>query len=364
MNAPQLLESAFVRGLAIATMVGCTGFVALDLMPVAIGKPPSVARASTCRVVALPPRHLAPQGVAATASLRCSRPEKDVSFEVDAYNFAGGRLARQRARLAPVVVGHAYILTASTRRCVSSTYRTFAWITVGGQRSGWRSPISHIDCNLAADNRCDVVAGAPSVSNGQVVGPASFTCISDQSDLIWNMTVQLYDGSWEDRGFSQGFFDSSQACQLDSSRCAANSVAVGGHTYNESAKVPCSGVPPGSRKFRTVIKVRRVLGPPITTTSTVASLTCPSPPVTLTVRLSGGGTGTVTSSPAGIDCGQTCSHAFSYGTQVTLTATAAAGSNFLGWKLPPQCSGTGTCVITLDSSWPPGAPVTADFELK
>jgi hypothetical protein len=54
---------------------------------------------------------------------------------------------------------------------------------------------------------------------------------------------------------------------------------------------------------------------------------------TLTVVRSGAGTGTVTSSPAGINCGSACSA--SYNTAVILTATAAAGSNFAGW------SGTG-----------------------
>src|SRR5438093_79780 len=46
---------------------------------------------------------------------------------------------------------------------------------------------------------------------------------------------------------------------------------------------------------------------------------------TLSVTRSGSGTGTVTSEPAGIDCGGTCSADFDDGTLVTLTATA--GSN-------------------------------------
>src|SRR5439155_9622629 len=50
-----------------------------------------------------------------------------------------------------------------------------------------------------------------------------------------------------------------------------------------------------------------------------------------TLTLTKVGAGTVTSSPAGIDCGSTCAHSFTYGTTVTLTATAAAGSSFAGW---------------------------------
>lgn len=69
----------------------------------------------------------------------------------------------------------------------------------------------------------------------------------------------------------------------------------------------------------------------------------------LTVVRTGNGTGTVTSSPAGISCGGTCSAPFTSGTVVTLTAVAASGSTFTGWS-GGGCSGTGTCTVTLDTS--------------
>jgi hypothetical protein len=68
-------------------------------------------------------------------------------------------------------------------------------------------------------------------------------------------------------------------------------------------------------------------------------------PVTVTVQPAGNGTGSVTSSPAGITCGSTCSATFDYGTQVTLTATADASSTFLGWT-GGGCTGTGPCMFT------------------
>jgi hypothetical protein len=76
---------------------------------------------------------------------------------------------------------------------------------------------------------------------------------------------------------------------------------------------------------------------------------------TLTVSLAGSGSGSVTSSPAGIDCGSTCAHAFNAGTQITLTASATQGS-FTGWS-GGGCSGTGTCVVMLNSD----TAVTANF---
>lgn len=51
----------------------------------------------------------------------------------------------------------------------------------------------------------------------------------------------------------------------------------------------------------------------------------------LTVSKGGTGGGSVTSAPAGVDCGSTCSTTFDAGTAVTLTATAATGSSFTGW---------------------------------
>jgi hypothetical protein len=53
---------------------------------------------------------------------------------------------------------------------------------------------------------------------------------------------------------------------------------------------------------------------------------------TLTVTPSGSGAGTVTSSPAGIDCGSDCTEPYVVNTQVTLTATPASGSVFDHWS--------------------------------
>jgi hypothetical protein len=68
--------------------------------------------------------------------------------------------------------------------------------------------------------------------------------------------------------------------------------------------------------------------------------------VTLTVTTSGVGTGKVTSAPAGIDCGTTCSAKLGYGTKTTLTATPDAGAAFKQWT--GACNGQGaTCKLTV-----------------
>lgn len=76
----------------------------------------------------------------------------------------------------------------------------------------------------------------------------------------------------------------------------------------------------------------------------------------LTVTLAGSGSGSVTSNPAGISCGATCTAGFDAGTLVTLTAAAAPSSSFAGWS--GACTGTGACVVTLSEA----QSVTATFE--
>jgi hypothetical protein len=76
---------------------------------------------------------------------------------------------------------------------------------------------------------------------------------------------------------------------------------------------------------------------------------------TLSVTLAGAGSGGVASVPAGIACPGDCTEAFIENTPVTLTATPAVGSFFVGWS--GDCSGSDSCqpVLTADRA------VTATF---
>ena len=75
----------------------------------------------------------------------------------------------------------------------------------------------------------------------------------------------------------------------------------------------------------------------------------------LTVAKSGTGSGTVTSSPAGINCGSDCSEDYPSDTSVALTAKPAVGSVFTGWS--GACTGTGACNLTMNAA----KSVTATF---
>jgi uncharacterized delta-60 repeat protein len=71
------------------------------------------------------------------------------------------------------------------------------------------------------------------------------------------------------------------------------------------------------------------------------------PSSTLTVTKSG--TGTVTSSPAGINCGTTCNASYIGATMVTLTATPDSGFSFTNWSGCDSTNGV-QCTVTMPSS--------------
>jgi phospholipase C len=79
----------------------------------------------------------------------------------------------------------------------------------------------------------------------------------------------------------------------------------------------------------------------------------------LTVIPGGTGSGSVSSSPSGINCGTTCNANFNAGTQVTLSAAPATNSIFAGWS-GGGCSGANsTCTLTMNAS----QQVTATFNV-
>ncbi|MAT41461.1 MAG: hypothetical protein CL609_03895 [Anaerolineaceae bacterium] len=79
----------------------------------------------------------------------------------------------------------------------------------------------------------------------------------------------------------------------------------------------------------------------------------------LIVNLGGTGSGFVTSSPEGINCGANCQESYDYNTEVTLTAAPEDGSTFAGWN--GACTNTtGDCVVILDEV----KSVTATFTKK
>lgn len=109
---------------------------------------------------------------------------------------------------------------------------------------------------------------------------------------------------------------------------------------------------PGPAGTRTIVAEVIQDGLPRETVE-VATYDAPAVAV-LTVGRSGSGTGSVTSDPSGVDCGDDCSMVMDGPT--TLTAVTDPGSRFVGWTGP--CAGTGTCTLTGEEA----AGVNAIFE--
>jgi hypothetical protein len=84
----------------------------------------------------------------------------------------------------------------------------------------------------------------------------------------------------------------------------------------------------------------------------------PVPQQTLTVTRTGGGSGTVASAPAGIDCGAGCAGGFDEGSAVTLTATPAAGSHLAGWSGCDSQPSANSCKVAMGAA----RAVSAQFD--
>ena len=76
---------------------------------------------------------------------------------------------------------------------------------------------------------------------------------------------------------------------------------------------------------------------------------------TYTLSVTKTGNGSITSIPAGVDCGQTCSADFVNGSTVTLVAHPDPGWTLGGWS--GACTGTGACTVSMDAA----KSVNADF---
>src|SRR5580704_17289487 len=164
-----------------------------------------------------------------------------------------------------------------------------------------------------------------------------------------------------DAGSGGGTVSSSPAGITCPSICTAN--------FTNGASVTLSETPNSGSTFAGWSGSCTGTGSCVVTMSAAKSVTATFNSTTsfaLGVTEAGSGSGTVSSSPAGIDCvtgsSANCSANYSAGTVVTLTATPNGGSanppsTFAGWS--GACTGTGMCVVTMSAA----KSVTATFNL-
>src|SRR6266581_1323805 len=140
----------------------------------------------------------------------------------------------------------------------------------------------------------------------------------------------------------------------------ATSGATIHYTTDGSTPTTSSPIYGGALTFTQTTTLKAMAAASGMTNSAVASATytIQQQSFTLSVNKTDLGSGTVTSSPAGINCGSNCSASYVSGTSVTLTATPDLFSGFGGWSGCDSVSGN-TCTVDMNSA----RSVTADFRL-
>jgi alpha-tubulin suppressor-like RCC1 family protein len=73
-------------------------------------------------------------------------------------------------------------------------------------------------------------------------------------------------------------------------------------------------------------------------------------PASFPLKVTAVGSGTISSTPAGIACGSQCSTSFSTGTSVTLVATSANGSRFTGWDYACKSISATSCTVNMTAA--------------
>ncbi len=227
-----------------------------------------------------------------------------------------------------------------TRPAGSGTFSAVVDLSAAGQNA------YHPEVAVAADGATTVLWRHDNSSSDSIIqvrtrpaGSGTFGAVVDLSavgqDAYSHQLAVAADGAttvvWERSNGSNSIIQAS-------TRAAGSSVfygtedlsAVGQHAYGPQVAVTVDGV-------ATVVWERA--GP---TYSRIQESTMK---LWLTLTKPGTGSGSVSSSPAGIDCGPTCSFSFNLSTSVTLTASPAAGSTFVGWS--GACSGRSTCTVTM-----------------
>lgn len=190
----------------------------------------------------------------------------------------------------------------------------------GSTFSGWSGACTGTGtCNVTMDSNKTVTAtfntGGYSISGKVTLNGSGLSRVTITLKGAWSTTATTgSDGSYIFTGAQNGSY--------------TITPSKSGYTFT-----------PSSRSI--TVNNANVTVPDFTATQTTQTFA-------LTVMKAGTGSGTVTSSPEGINCGITCTASFNQGTSVNLIATPLSGYTFGGWN--GACNGTGTCTVVMDAN--------------
>lgn len=227
---------------------------------------------------------------------------------------------------------------------ISPGVHTFKWLfskdmdDPGGDDTVWLDDISFPAFQTIIPSLLPSSAGFGSVGAGLTSSPQTFTVSNSGTGNLIIGTVS-FSGTNADQ-FTKGTDNCSGQTILPSGNCA---VDVRFAPTSAGAKSALLSVP---SNYPTVL------------TSALSGTGLAR--YTLTVNKTGStGTGSVTSNPAGINCGLDCSELYTDGDSVTLNAAPDGNSTFTGWS-DPGCPGTADCTVSMTAD----KTITATFTIK
>jgi uncharacterized repeat protein (TIGR02543 family) len=147
--------------------------------------------------------------------------------------------------------------------------------------------------------------------------------------------------------------------------CGAGGVDKCSATLNYGTLVRLQATPILGSKFTSWTGCTSVVGTNCSFTLTANRTVTPAYRDVTSVSLTKTGQGTITSSPAGISCGPTCTSSnfdFARNTLVKLTPAPVTGWDFIGWSGDPSCPGTGPCSFNASTATP--VLVAANFSIQ
>jgi alpha-tubulin suppressor-like RCC1 family protein len=179
------------------------------------------------------------------------------------------------------------------------------------------------------------IAGVTSEAGIPLAAPLNWSFMALDSDYPLNIT-------FAGTGTGRVDLDSGGSC---TSNCS--------QTFTQASvtltAVPATDMIFGGWKGCDSVSGNRCTVSPTGTRNVIATFVVPGEPVMLAVDKVGSGSGSVISSPSGINLASSWygTAQFPAGSIVTLTATSDSGSTFSGWR--GACSGLGNCTVTINA---------------
>lgn len=221
--------------------------------------------------------------------------------------------------------------------------------------------VATIDSNgLATATGAGTTTISAAGGGGNIVGTATLTVSSSETGSLTSLTVLPADQTVPASGqtvqyIAIGTFTGTQPTQDVTNQVTWSSSNPNVATISATGLATTVGTCTQGQATTITAALSTFTGPATLTYGSCGQNVSP----TLTIYGPGQGTGTITSTPTGIDCntssGTGCTANFTLNSAVSLTATPASGSVFVGWSANCQPAQNNTCTVTMGNYTAVGA---------